>query len=370
MIHFIVPAAHDRMVREYLEFWGRDVAPRMRVLHVESLPSRTQFARGVYVLAALDQLTPPMAAFVRALHTALAAQEGVRFLNHPTRSLQRFALLEELNRRGCNEFRAVPATADLRSLRYPVFVRDESAHDGALSPLLSSPAAVQGAIGKAILQGRSARHLLVVEFCDTADRDGYYRKYSSFIVGDRILPRMFNYSRSWMLKFQGSEFSRSMVEEERDYVLGNPHAAALREVFGIAGVQYGRIDYAMKDGRLQTWEINLNPTIGRGLRPSSGNIPAELDAIRKPLKEHFYRGFREAWEAVDVDARCDDPIDVAIEPAIVAAALAPVGTEDSGWLMTLRRLARPAKPVIAPLVAGTLPLVGWVARHRARSASR
>jgi len=366
MIHFVVPAAHDRMIREYLELWGRDVASRMRVMHAESLPGTSRFSPGTYVLAALDQLAPPMAAFVSALHAQLAGHAGVRFLNHPARSRQRFALLEELHRRGQNEFRAFRATADLRSLRYPVFVRNESAHDGALSPLLDSPAAVQAAIGRAVVQGLPARDLLVVEFCDTADADGYYRKYSAFVVGDRIVPRSLSYSRDWMLKFQGSEFSREMVEEERDYVHGNPHEAALRDVFAVAGVQYGRIDYAMKHGRPQTWEINLNPTIGRGLRPSTGKIPRELDAIRTPTKEHFYRCFRDAWEAVDVDVAGNDPIDVAIDPAVVRdATTARRSTDGRRWLAGLRRLARPVKPLVAPLVAGALPVVGWLVTRRA-----
>lgn len=366
MIHFVIPAAHDRGIREYLEHWGRDVASRMRVVHVESLPGTSRFPRGTYVLAALDQLAPTMAAFVTAWHDALAGQDGVRFLNHPTRTRQRFALLETLHRMGHNEFRAFRATGDLGALRYPAFVRNERAHDGALSPLLHSRAAVEAAIGRAILQGYPARHLLVVEFCDTADRDGYYRKYAAFTVGDRIMARSLSYSREWMLKFQGSEFMRAMVEEEQSYVRENPHEAALREVFAIAGTEYGRIDYAMKDGRLQTWEINLNPTIGRGLRRSTGKVPRELDAVRTPTKEHFYRCFREAWEAADLGAEADDRIDVTIDPTVVRAALAGDGPDERRWLALLRRLARPAKPAIAPLVAGAFPLVARMARRRAR----
>jgi hypothetical protein len=377
MIHFVVPAAHDRMIREYLELWGRDLAPSFRVVHVESLPALTRFPRGTYVLAALDQLPARQATFVAALHDALADRDDVRFLNHPTRTWQRARLLDELHTRGRNAFRAVRISGDLRALRYPVFVRDARSHDGALSPLLDTPAQVEAAIGRMLLQGRSAGDLLVVEFCDTSDADGYYRKYAAFVVGTHVMPRTLSYSREWMLKFQGSEFSRAMAEEEREYVLTNPHEQALAEVFALAGVEYGRIDYSMKDGRLQTWEINLNPTIGRGLRPSTGKVPRELESIRQTSKEYFYGRFRAAWESVGLAAGGHAGVPASIDRAIVEAALASAHAGGGSaaaalgdrWLSTLRRVLRPAKPLIVPLLTPALPVIAWAARRRVRRAT-
>jgi len=87
-----------------------------------------------------------------------------------------------------------------------------------------------------------------------------------------------------------------VVVEELEYVTTNPHQKQLSEIFELAQVEYGRIDYAMKDGRVQTWEINLNPTIGRGLRPRSRNIPAELDAIRDEVRSEFIAASGEPGE--------------------------------------------------------------------------
>lgn len=373
MIHFVVPAAQDRGIREYLDHWGLDLAARFRVVHAESLPSLSNFAPGTYVLSALDQLSPCLSAFVAALHDGLAHRPDVRFLNHPTRTLRRAQLLEELHRCGRNEFRAVPISADLRSLRYPVFVRDWRSHGGPLSPFLKRPSQVEAAIGKALVQGHAAENLLVVEFCDTADSRGFYRKYAAFVVGTHVVPRTLSYGREWMLKFQGSEFSRSMVEEELEYIRTNPHEQALSDIFALAGVTYGRIDYAMKDGRPQTWEINLNPTIGRGRRPSSGKVPPELDAIRKVGKEHFYRCFREAWESVDLGANDARAIDVEIPDAVRRAAVADVSARQvvgdptsDGWLGTLRRVLRPVRPVVTPLAAPALAFLGRAARRKAK----
>ena len=364
MINFIVPSAHDGL-REYLEHWGRDVAPRLRCVHAESFATWTRFPRGTYVLAAIDQYSPAMAAYVTAVHAALAKRDGIRFLNDPTRTLQRFALLDALHRSGRNGFRAVRVTDEWRDLRFPVFVRDASNHDGAMTQLLYEVADVERAIGKALVRGHSKRHLVVVEFCDTSDANGYYRKYSAFVVGGHVIPRYLSISREWMLKFAGGEFTASMAEEERDYLLTNPHEQTLREIFDLAQVGYGRIDYGMKDGRLQTWEINLNPTIGRGLRRSSGRVPPDVDAIRKPGKEHFYRRFQEAWEDVDLAVPEEPAIVPAIDPSLAEAAIADTDGDDS-WLSLLRRVLRPAKPLIAPVVERALPVIGRAAARSGR----
>jgi hypothetical protein len=166
-----------------------------------------------------------------------------------------------------------------------------------------------------------------------------------------------------MLKFAGGEFTARMAEEEVDYLVTNPHEAQLREIFELAHVEYGRIDYAMKDGRLQTWEINLNPTIGRGLRMSSGRVPPEIDAIRKVGKEHFYRRFREAWEDVDLAVDQEPAVVPAIDSSLARAALV-TDDPDDGWLSTLKRILRPAKPIIAPVVTHALPVIGRTVARR------
>jgi hypothetical protein len=361
MINFVVPRAHDGL-REYLELWGRDVAPRVRTVYTESIATQTSFPRGTYVLAAMDQYSSGMRAFVTALHAALEQQDGFRFLNHPTETLHRFELLDALHRAGRNEFRAMRVTDTWRELRFPLFVRDGSNHDGALSPLLHSVTSVERAIGESLVRGHLARNLMVVEFCDTADAQGLYRKYSAFVVGRHVIPRYLSVSSEWMLKVAGGEFTRAMAEEELEYLVTNPHEAELREIFDLARVGYGRIDYGVKHGRIQTWEINLNPTIGRGLRASSGRVPPDVDAIRTPGKAHFYRCFQQAWE--DADLAVDEG--PAHTPAIDAAVARAAGLDDADgdWLSTLRRVLRPAKPILSPVVTRALPLIGRAAARR------
>lgn len=364
MIHFVVPAAQDFLMRDYLECWGRELAGRMKIVHYEALAAAAELEGGSYVLSALDQIGPAMAAFARELHERFAGSEGFRFLNHPVRTLQRHALLAELHRRGLNSFRAVRATSDLSALRYPVFMRGESTHDGALTPLLRSPRELDVGLGIVAVRGRPLGDVLVIEFCPTADADGIYRKYSAFVVGGRVVPRSLAYGRSWMLKQEGTRYSRAVVEEELEYVRTNPHRVQLEEIFAIAGVEYGRIDYSLLDGGIQTWEINLNPTIGRGLRPPSGRVPPELEPIRNETKAHFYDRFQAAWEAVDLPASGRVPF--AHPPVPVGRRPGQIGTLLRRGVRRAVASARssiiPADPLRNPRY---LPLLGRLARQRA-----
>jgi hypothetical protein len=342
MIHFLAPAG-ERLMYHYLEVRGRAIADRIQVIYYDHLPQR--FRGGTYVFAALEQLSAPMERLVESLYTQLAACDGVRILNRPGRTLRRYELLSELARRGCNDHRVVRASENFRSLRYPVFLRGERTHDGALSPLLRDASDVEAWIGRLLVMGRKLDELLVIEFNDTADAKGVYRKYAAFIIGDRILPRSLDYGHDWMLKRQGTQYTRDTLAEELEYVRTNPHERELREIFAIAGVEYGRIDYAVKNGRVQTWEINLHPTIGRGRDGSKYKAPTGLAAIHAETKDYMHARLREAWVAIDLQDHRTLP--VTLDPALVRAAIAtPPPGYRSPVVAAVRRALRPLKPLL------------------------
>lgn len=82
-----------------------------------------------------------------------------------------------------------------------------------------------------------------------------------------------------------------MLAEEHDYVEKNPHEGRLREVFRLARIDYGRMDYGMLDGQVQVWEINTNPTIRSGkLNPRSA---------RRSLLESFVDTMADAFTGVE-----------------------------------------------------------------------
>ena len=73
----------------------------------------------------------------------------------------------------------------------------------------------------------------------------------------------------------------------------NPHERRLREIFGRARIDYGKIDYAMLGDRLQVWEINTNPNI---------SWQSDLDDVeRKGVLSQ--RAERTAAAFVDIDVQ-------------------------------------------------------------------
>jgi hypothetical protein len=165
-----------------------------------------------------------------------------------------------------------------------------------------------------------------------------------------------------MLKSHTGLLTPESVRDELDYVQRSPDEARLREIFAFAGVGYGRIDYGVKDGSVQTWEINLNPIIGRGRRSPSRDVWSDLQRTRLRTKVWFYRSFQDAWEAVDLAAAVK-PVPLDLEPGLVRAArLERQGTSPPPG--TLARLIEPARPMLERVGGPALPLVGRLARGR------
>ena len=357
MIHFVVPGAQEFAIRDFIGAWGERLASRVSIIHYEDFATARSLPSGAYILSALDQLQPSGRDLIASITDQLVRRgPGVRLLNHPRTTLLRYDLLSMLHREGLNPHRAVRADGELGNLRYPVFLREEHAHTGTLTPLLHTFRELSEELGLSVARGYRLKDLLVVEFCDTADASGYYRKYAAFIIGSRVIARGLAYARDWMLKARGSDFSPAMLEEERQFVLGNPHENEIRRIAGLGGVEYGRIDYALKDGRVVTWEINLNPTIGLG-RGQRGSMPPELRELRAPTREAWTSGIVRAFEEIDPGGAGLPDIPIAPpERATAATGLlrAPHASAPGG---VMRKLLLPFKPAVMRLIRAISPFL-------------
>ena len=156
-----------------------------------------------------------------------------------------------------------------------------------------------------------------------------------------------------MLKLETSDFTRELVMEDQRYVMENPHLEQLAELFAFANIDFGQIDYAVKDGRIQTWEINVNPTIGRGVKPGGEMGPPELAPIRSETREFFFDRFREAWVDLDSAPAGTPAVDIAFDPAVVDAARRDRPAE-SRTSRIARTLLRPVKPLLIPVASRLL----------------
>lgn len=261
MIHYLTDHV-DAAIMAYPSRWGGEGGARMRFLPYGRLLEVERLEPGTYLFADLESLTPAGLEVARQTCSQLCDAPGFRVVNRPERVLCRFALLERLFEAGINDFRAHRARDAGRVARFPVFVRRGDDHLGPLTPLLGDAHELARSLRFLRLQGHRLDDLLVVEFCDTRGPDGLYRKYAAFIVGSRILPRHVLFSRHWMLKQPDLEGPELEAEKVR-YLEAHPHEGALREIFALAGIEYGRIDYGLRDGRVQVWEINTHPTVSR-----------------------------------------------------------------------------------------------------------
>jgi len=302
MIYYLARAEHNYPVGDYLKSWAGPSHPVIKILAYESLP--TILSRGTYVFSDLERLTSAQSELMAEVRDQLAnAGEGVRLLNHPTRSLGRFALLRELHEAGPNRFRAYRASEALDAVRFPVFLRRAGEHDGNVTGLLRDHREIEQAILRALLSGIELDDVLIVEFCDTSGGNKRFRKYSAFRVGDRIIPRHLIFSEKWMLKLPDI-LDPAAIAEERAYLESNPHERELRDVFDRAHIDYGRIDYGMLEDRLQVWEINTNPIV---MLPRDRYQRQHL-----PAQEFFAERIRSAFQAIDSSGPTQPMVSIAL----------------------------------------------------------
>jgi len=282
----------------YLAERGRSLAESVRLVYYDDLYRTKTLRRHATIFMDLDRLTPAQRQVLLPVHERLAGgRSPAGILNPPDRCLGRFELLRALHQKGVNHFRAIRLSDPWNKLRYPVFLRQDRQHTGALTPLLNSPDELRCAIREKRWLGYRTDDLLIVEFCITIDQTGHYRKYSAMIMGDRILPRYLHVDRRWVVKS-----SRPVADEFRDemlaYMADNPHADVLRPIFELAGISYGRIDYGLQDGQPQVWEINTNPFLGRNRKAPADRSPGRaespaLQEVRARFHEQLLAGFNE-----------------------------------------------------------------------------
>ncbi len=267
---------------KYLASWGQELAPKVAVRHYRGLratgrkplkrlsqnfrawrigtfevPEPTGEPR-IYLFTDIERLDQAETQRALALRERLETHpDTALILNHPRRSMRRYEVLTTLRERGLNSFGVYRADDLPEAPRFPVFVRDENEHGTGFSGLLHSREELSQHLQT--LGGR-LEGKVVVEFCDTADDSGVIRKYGAFHVAGRIVARQIHFSRHWVLR-EPDICTEETSREELEYVETNPHAEQLREIFELARIDYGRIDYSLMDGQIQVWEINTNPMI-------------------------------------------------------------------------------------------------------------
>jgi hypothetical protein len=227
---------------------------------------------GHYIFTDFDRLSryelECAAAFADALR---AAAPEARMLNHPLKVLERYPLLVALHKAGINDFTATRLETGERPPRYPVFIRAEDGYAGPETELLGSDAEFDAAIEDLATRGLPWRGRIAIGLANQRSPDGYFHKYGAFNIAGRIVPHDMMFGEDWVVKVRFSDRTKGPdpgraygsspegIAEELRYIKANPHREVLLRAFAIAGIDYGRADYAVIDGRVQIFEINTNP---------------------------------------------------------------------------------------------------------------
>lgn len=302
MIYYICTENHGYTIQSFLNTWGEELRSRITLHRYRDLLSMPRLPGGTYIFTDYDRLPLRMRRQAGHIADQLEAQpEKVRVLNHPRRSLLRYPLLKRLKEVGINRFDVHLPNAISEIRKFPVFVRQGSHHGGQMSELFHSRTALedhlwgQGGAEGGGEAGRGRRRPgavppLIIEYCHTADATGVFRKYSVFRVGDRYVPRHLVFSRDWVVSMPDL-LDEARIAEELAFLQTHPHESMVRQVFEIADIQYGRVDYAMLDGRMQVWEINSNPIVLL--------MPEEYKPEHLPHQNWFSPRVIAAFKAID-----------------------------------------------------------------------
>ena len=258
-IHYLCTAEHSYTLGIFAEYYARKCRDALRIVPYRALPFIRSFGPGTFILTDFDRLQPRAKERVTELANSLV-DSGCRVLNHPARSLGRFALLRLLFEEGINGFNVYRPEEQDAVQRFPVFVRHECVHGKAETGLLHSADELAASLRR-LRRGALAKELMIVEFGNRPEADGRYRKYASFRVGNTIYCQHCYASTDWWVKFTSSDLGEERKRELAAYVASNPHSDQLMAIFRTAGIEYGRADYCVVDGRVQIFEINTNPTV-------------------------------------------------------------------------------------------------------------
>jgi len=320
MITYLVTQKHAYTIRTFISLWGKRHCPAIKVRSYESLLQADRLCLGPYIFSDIERLSSSQAGELARMWERLSTNNDRdhRLLNHPLTSMRRYQLVRTLYERGINSYNLYRLDEDRQKLRFPVFLRNENDHGGSISPLLQTHEDLEKALRSISPSETCHNGLVVVEFCDTSDANNVFRKYSAYMVDGRIIPQHIMFGKHWLVKpVTNLACTIAEVLEEKEYVFNNPHEKELRAVFSLAGIQYGRVDYALLDGKIQIWEINTNPTI-IGIGAGSPD--------RRDVRLHFLKQLTSAFDALEGTQEC-------------AARSIPIKGSSMGVNQTMKRWA-------------------------------
>ena len=268
--------------------------PRIRPMSYDRLFRSLFVPRATYLFTDFDRLNA-WEQRVAADYFRILSAVGLRCLNDPARVRTRFELLDTLYREGINPQAVYRADAAPRPIRFPVFIRFDD-HVKPDAVLLHDQSELDAALSAMRERGVPLRGVLVLEFCGEEQRPGFWTKWGAFRVGGGSSLDHIAVDDNWMVKYgQWDLLSDAFVAEENDAVVANRLPDKVVRSFKIAGIDFGRADFAFVGGEPVIYEINTNPYVGKF-------VPDPIP-LRRQTQLQARRRFAEMLAAIDTPER-------------------------------------------------------------------
>jgi hypothetical protein len=292
MLYYVTRELHAYTIDRLLDTMQDSWLPQpefIRTTTYETLFALRRAPIANYVFTDLDRLSAfEIDAAAEIAKSLVAADPTVRISNWPNKPAGRYTLLRRLYEAGLNSFNVWRLDEERAPDAFPVFIRREQDALGPESPLLHTEAEFRAEVARLRAEGKALAGRIAVQYLSARDDQGRHRKYGAFRFGDRIVPQHLMVSDTWIVKRDLTDLASQLIEEERGYVVDNPHAEQLLKIFDLAEIDFGRIDYCISNGRIEVFEINTNPQFPRALITND-----ERMFRRKIVVEGIIAGFRQ-----------------------------------------------------------------------------
>jgi len=297
MIYFFTHHHHNYTIKSFLDGWGRSVRPHVTLRNYDELRYASKLAPGGYIFADTDRLDRNCRSYVEAVGELVAARNWP-MLNRPAKLVYRVDLLKKARDAGLSRVAAYRIDQIPSDLRYPAFVRIDDDHTGRLGPICNDRAALDESM-KAFADVPREK-LFVFEFADARGGYGVYRKYAVQNTNGTLTPRHIMFSHEWVVKYTKLVDPHLLVEEEQFITNMPPEIAEqARKIFELAGTSYGRLAFGLIDGRVQPWEINLNPMLAKSPdQVDLGRLRTQGESTGK-IREAFHKFAEESEKVKD-----------------------------------------------------------------------
>ncbi|MGC2244433.1 MAG: tetratricopeptide repeat protein [Candidatus Aquilonibacter sp.] len=146
-------------------------------------------------------------------------------------------------------------------LGWPLLVRSLGFHTGEHFVKIDDPSNVRAAVAE--LPGEE---LLAIEYLDTRDDDGLYRKYRVLTIDGQLYPLHLAVSREWKVHYFTADHNAASRAQERAFLesmesaIGGDAATALQRAARALDFEYGGIDFGI-DRLRRVVVFEANPTM-------------------------------------------------------------------------------------------------------------